>query len=132
MNITRFVQIGATLAALVAVSLGLGTYSNADLTPLHIGFGVVVTLALLVLSLMAVLTGELRRLGVVGIIYALLLPLFGATHAMIWPGDWHWLVQAAHLMVSFGAIPFIDNLRRRYMNLKRPAANVSGQPQPVR
>jgi hypothetical protein len=131
MNMARLVQIGATLAALAAVSLGLGTYSNADLTPLHIGFGVVVTLALLVLSLMAVLTGELRRLGIVGVVYALILPLFGATQAMIWPGDWHWLVQAAHLMVSFGAIPFIDNLRRRYMDLKRTATTMRGQPQPV-
>ena len=132
MNLPRFVQISATLAALVAVSLGLGTYSNADLTSIHIVFGILVTLALLVLSLMAVLTGELRRLGVVGIVYAIILPLFGATHALILPGDWHWLVQAAHLMVSFGAIPFIDNLRRRYISLTRTTTKMSGRPQPVR
>lgn len=132
MNVTRFVQIIATLSALVAVSLGLGTYTNADLTIIHIGFGILVTLALLGLSLMAVFSGELRRLGTIGIGYALILVLFGATHQMIWPGNWHWLIQAAHLVVSFGAIPFIDNLRARYLGLKRNAAQVTGQPQPVR
>lgn len=132
MNVTRFVQIIATISALVAVSLGLGTYTNADFTIIHIGFGILVTLALLGLSLMAVFSGELRRLGTIGIGYALILVLFGATHQQIWPGSWHWLVQAAHLVVSFGAIPFIDNLRARYLSLKRNAAQVTGQPQPVR
>jgi hypothetical protein len=34
--------------------------------------------------------------------------------------------------VSFGAIPFIDNIRARYLSLKRTEALVTGQPQPVR
>ncbi len=132
MNAARLLQIIATIAALIAVPLGIGTYTHADFTNIHMLFGLLVTLALLILAVMAVFTSELRRLGAVGIVYALILPIFGATQQMILPGDLHWLIQATHLIVSFGAIPFIDNIRARYLSLKRTEALVTGQPQPVR
>jgi len=132
MNAARLLQIIATIAALIAVSLGIGTYTHADFTTIHMLFGLLVTLALLILAVMAVFTSELRRLGAVGIVYALILPIFGDTQQMILPGDLHWLIQATHLIVSFGAIPFIDNIRARYLSLKRTEALVTGQPQPVR
>jgi len=59
-------------------------------------------------------------LGVIGIVYALVLPIFGSTQQMIWVGNQHWLIQALHLMVSFGSIPFIDNLRARYTVSRKP------------
>ncbi len=132
MNVARLFRIIATIAALVAVAFGIGTYSHADFTNIHMLFGLIVTLALLILSIMAVFTSGLRRLGAIGIVYALILPIFGATQQMILPGDLHWLIQATHLIVSFGAIPFIDNIRARYLSFKRTAAKVTGQPQPVR
>jgi hypothetical protein len=132
MNVARLFRIIATIAALVAVAFGIGTYSHADFTTIHMLFGLIVTLALLILSIMAVFTSRLRRLGAIGIVYALILPIFGATQQMILPGDLHWLIQTTHLIVSFGAIPFIDNISARYLSLKRTPAKVAGQPLPVR
>src|SRR6266567_6303577 len=105
MNVARPFRIIATIAALVAVAFGMGTYTHANFTNIHMLFGLIVALALLILAVMAVFTSGLRRLGAIGIVYALIVPIFGVTQQMILVGDLHWLVQAAHLMVSFGSIP---------------------------
>jgi|GraSoi2013_100cm_1033763.scaffolds.fasta_scaffold04696_2 hypothetical protein len=132
MNFARFLQIVATISAVVAVTLGIGTFSSSDYTTAHIVFGSLVTLALLIMSIMTVATRGLRRLGVIGIVYALVLPIFGSTQQMIWVGNQHWLIQALHLMVSFGSIPFIDNLRARYTVSRKPVpTQLTGQLQPV-
>ncbi len=122
MNAARFLQIIATIAALVAVSLGMGTYTHADFTSIHMLFGLLVALALLILAVIAVFTSGLRRLGAIGIVYALILPIFGVTQQKILPGDLHWLIQAAHLMVSFGSIPFIGTISARFMRRQKAAA----------
>jgi hypothetical protein len=143
-QVPTFVRLGNVLTTTLLRAgfklVGPGDYPMYLLTvrgrksgqPRTIPIVVLVTLALLILAVMAVFTSELRRLGAVGIVYALILPIFGATQQMILPGDLHWLIQATHLIVSFSAIPFIDNIRARYLSLKRTAAKVTGQPQPVR
>ncbi|GHO43973.1 hypothetical protein [Ktedonospora formicarum] len=83
MNIARPLQIIATLAAIVAVALGIGTYTHPTLINIHMLFGLLVTLALLTVAIIAVVTSGLRRMGAIGIIYALILPIFGYTQQMI-------------------------------------------------
>jgi hypothetical protein len=87
MNGARLLQIIASIAALVAVSLGMGTYTHADFTSIHMLFGLIVALILLILAVMAVFTSGLRRLGAIGIVYALIVPIFGVTPQMILAGD---------------------------------------------
>jgi hypothetical protein len=128
----RLLQIIASVAALVAVSLGMATYTHAAFTSIHMLFGLIVALALLVLAVMAVFTAGLRRLGAIGIVYALILPIFGVTQQMILPGDLHWLIETAHLLVGFGAIAFIGTISASFLRLRQTARNVSGQPQPIR
>jgi hypothetical protein len=118
MSKTRPLQILATLAALGAVTFGLGTYTHADLTSIHMIFGFIVAAVLLIIAVMAVSTSGLRRLGAIGIVYAFILPLFGLTQQMILQGDLHWLIQAAHLVVSFGSIPFIGAISARFAHQK--------------
>src|SRR5215469_12739919 len=103
----RLLQIIASVAALVTVSLGMATYTHADFTRIHMLFGLMVALALLVLAVMAVFTAGLRRLGALSIVYAFILPIFGVTQQMILPGNLHWLIETTHLLVGFGAIAFI-------------------------
>ena len=103
MNVARLVQIIAALAALVAVALGMGMYTHADLTSIHMLFGLIVALMLWILAVMAVLRSVVRRLGAIGIVYALIVPIFGATQQQILAGDLHWPTSAAHLAVGFGA-----------------------------
>ena len=123
MNFVRFLQIVGTISAVVAVVLGIGTFSRSDDTTAHIVFGSLVTLALLIMSIITVASRGLRRL---------VLPIFGSTQQMIWVRKQHWLIQALHLMVSFGSIPFIDNLWARYaVNRKPVPTQLTGQLQPV-
>jgi hypothetical protein len=98
-------------------------------------FGLVVALALLILAVMAVFTTGLGRLGAIGIVYALVVPIFGATQQLILVGDLHWLVESAHLAVGFGALALIGTLSTRIVRPKQTARQVSGQllqSQPIR
>jgi len=74
----------------------------------------------------------LRRLGAIGIVYALILPVFGVTQQMLLVGDWHWLIQTAHLLVSFGATPFLGMISVACLRRKQATRDLAGQPQPVR
>jgi hypothetical protein len=125
MSIARPIRVVATLAALVAVAFGMGTYTHANFTNIHMLFGLVVALALLILAVLATFTGGMRRIGVLGIVYAFLVPVFGVTQQMILAGSLHWLVETAHLAVGFGAIAFIGAISARFMRQK---ANSGGAP----
>lgn len=131
MKAARPLQIIATLAAIVAVALGIGTYTHPTLISIHMLFGLLVTLALLIIAIMAAFTSGLRQMGAIGIVYALILPTFGYTQQMILPGDLHWLVQAVHLMVSFGTIPFIGAIIARYLALKQITTIATKQAQTI-
>lgn len=119
MTIARLLQIIGMLAGLVAVSLGLGTYTHADFTSMHMLFGMLVALALLILAAWAVFTSGLRRLGSIGIVYAFIVPIFGVTQQMILIGDAHWLIEAAHLLVGFGALALIGTISARLTRRKQ-------------
>ena len=125
MNGTRLLQIIATVSALVAVALGLGTYTHVDFTSIHMLFGLTVALILLILAVMAVFTSGLRRLGAIGIVYELILPIFGVTQQMILVGDLHWLVETAHLVVGFGALALIGAIGERFTRRKAAVVAVS-------
>lgn len=118
MNLARPLRIVASLAALIAVALGMGTYTHANFTDIHMLFGLIVALALLILSVMATFARGTWRLGAIGIAYALLMPIFGVTQQTILQGSLHWLVETAHLAVGFGAVAFIGALSARLMRRK--------------
>lgn len=118
MNIARLFRIIATIAAVVAAAFGMGTYTHANFTNIHILFGLIVALALLLLSVIAVFTSGLRRLGALGIAYAVILPIFGVKQQLILVGDLHWLVETAHLAVGFGALALIGVIGERFTRRK--------------
>src|SRR5258708_33620827 len=128
MNIVRPFRIIATIAALVAVAFGMGTYTHADFTNIHMLFGLIVALALLILAVIAVFSNGLRRLGAIGIVYAFIVPIFGITQQMILVGDLHWLVEAAHLVVGFGALALIGAIGVRLSRRKAAGVAVSSTP----
>ena len=125
MNIARPFRIIATIAALVAVAFGMGTYTHADFTTIHMLFGLIVALALLILAVIAVFSSGLRRLGAIGIVYAFIVPIFGVTQQMILAGDLHWLVETAHLVVGFGALVLIGAIGKRFTRRKAAVVAVS-------
>lgn len=130
MNVARPLRIIASISAAFAVALGMGTYTHANFTDIHMLFGLIVALALLVLAIMATLTRGLARLGVISIVYAVIMPVFGRYQQMILPGDLHWLIETTHLAVGFGALALIGAISAGLARQKQTARQASAQPQP--
>jgi hypothetical protein len=119
----RLVQIIVGLAGLCALVLGLLIWiANIDLTDIHILFGLLVTLGLLAMSIIALTAPGLRFWGMVGISYAIILLIFGVAHSNLLVGNLHWLIQTLHTLVGIGAIVLTGALGARYRTLKRGEA----------
>src|SRR5690242_19144952 len=68
------------LAGLGALTLGLLFWiANIDFISIHMLLGITVALSLLLLGLVALVTRGMKLLGAVGVIYALIVPVFGVT-----------------------------------------------------
>lgn len=119
----RLIRVIAGVAGLGALTLGLLFWiANMNFIGLHMLFGLIVALSLLILGVVAVFTGGMRLLGAIGIIYALIVPVFGLTQATLLVGNLHWLIQTAHLLVGLGALALIGILSIRYLRLKQVSA----------
>jgi hypothetical protein len=119
----RLLQIIVGLAGLCALVLGLLIWiANIDLTDIHMLFGLLVTLGLLAMSIIALTAPGLRIWGLVGIFYAIILLIFGEAQSNILAGNLHWLIQALHTLVGIGAIALTGFLGARYRTLKRSEA----------
>ena len=116
----RIVQIIVGLAGLCALVLGLLIWiANIDLTDIHILFGLLVTLGLLAMSIIALVARGLRIWGMVGISYAIILLIFGVAHSNLLVGNLHWLIQTLHTLVGIGALVLTGFLAARSMQLQR-------------
>ncbi|HLZ62102.1 MAG TPA: hypothetical protein VKR06_34585 [Ktedonosporobacter sp.] len=129
----RISQVIAGIAGLGALALGLAFWiANLNFIGIHMLFGLIVALTLLALAILAVTTRGLRLLGVISIVYALIVPMFGLTQSTILVGSLHWLIQTAHLLVGLGALTLIGVIGTRYLRLKQSVAGASAPPQAVR
>lgn len=124
----RIIQWVAGLAGLGALTLGLFFWiTGANVINIHMLFGLTVALALLILSILAVATSGMRLLGIVGIVYALILPVFGLTQSGLLIGNLHWLIQTAHMLVGLGGIVLMGFIGARYMRLKSMTTKAATQ-----
>jgi hypothetical protein len=122
MTAVRIINWIARIAGAGALLLGLTFWVTGlnSIPGIHMLFGITLTLAFLILSIIMVFTSGVRLLGVVGIIYALILPVFGVTQAGLLVGDLHWLIRFAHMLVGIGALMVIQTIYTRYVRLKQP------------
>ncbi|GHO87158.1 hypothetical protein [Dictyobacter formicarum] len=128
MKAVRIIHWISNIAGTGALVLGLlHWFANISFLSAHMLFGFTVTLALFALSIILLLTRGMRVVGTLGIIYALIIPLFGMNQFLLLIGDWHWLVRVAHLLVSAGAMGFVGIMSARY--LKRKQAEEKEAPQ---
>jgi len=120
MTITvRIFQWITGLAGFGALALGLLDWiANISFINVHMLFGFTVTLALLVLSILMLLIRRMRAWGLVGIVYALIIPVFGLTQDTLLVGNFHWMIRIAHLLVGIGALALAGIMAQRYMRLK--------------
>ena len=129
----RILQIIVGLAGLCALVLGLFIWiANSELTDTHMLFGLLVTLGLLVMSTIALTTRGLRIWGTVGIVYAIIVLIFGVSQSTMLIGNLHWLIQTLHTLVGIGAIVLTGFLGARYRTLKRGEAKPEASYQALR
>ena len=123
MNTVRIIQWITGIAGLLALALGLlYWFAAANGIPVHMILGLVVTLGLLSLGVIALLTRGMRPLGAAAVVYALFVPAFGMTQATILPGELHWLIRLAHLLVGIGALALMGAISARYRQRAAGAA----------
>jgi len=129
----RLLQIIVGLAGLCALVLGLVIWiANSDLSDIHMLFGLLVTLGLLVMSIIALTARGLRIWGLVGVVYAIILLIFGESQSNILAGNLHWLIQVLHTLVGIGALVLTGFLGARYRTLKRDDAKPEAPSQALR
>jgi hypothetical protein len=120
MMAVRIIQWIGGIAGLGALLLGLLFWIfGIDFISLHMLFGITVALALIVLGFVALATRGLRLLGAVGVVYALVVPVFGLTQDRILDTSAHWVIQAAHLLVGLGALALIGMIGSRCQRLRQ-------------
>jgi hypothetical protein len=116
----RILMWTGQLAGAGAITLGLlHWFFRISFINIHMLFGVLVTLSLLIAGSIAVFTKGQRVLGAVAIVFALIVPVFGRTQMLILVGDFHWLIQVAHLLVGATAVTLIERLCKQYMQIKQ-------------
>ncbi|QBD77149.1 hypothetical protein EPA93_14535 [Ktedonosporobacter rubrisoli] len=129
----RIISIIAGIAGLGALALGLAYwFAQINLIPFHMLFGLIVTLTLLILAILALFNKELRLLGIVGVVYALIVPALGLTQTGLLTGNLHWIIRSVHLLVGLGALALIGLISMRYIALKQTKARVAERAQVVR
>jgi hypothetical protein len=123
MTAVRIINWIARIAGVVTLLLGLTFWVTGlnSIPGIHMLFGITFTLSFLILSIIMIFARGVRPLGVVGIIYALIIPVFGVTQAGLLVGDLHWLIRLAHMLVGIGAMMVIQTIYTRYQLLKQPA-----------
>jgi hypothetical protein len=108
------------LAGIGAMTLGLlHWFFHISFIELHMLFGVLVTLTLLIAGSVAVFTKGLRVLGAIAMVFALIVPVFGITQMQILVGDFHWLIRVAHLLVGVAAVSLTGRICEQYMQIKQ-------------
>ena len=108
------------LAGIGAMTLGLlHWFFHISFIELHMLFGVLVTLTLLIAGIVAVFTKGLRAQGAIAIVFALIVPVFGITQMQILVGDFHWLIRMAHLLVGVAAVSLTERICGQYMQIKK-------------
>lgn len=116
----RLLQIVVAIVGLCTLVLGLFIWiANVDLTDIYMLFGLLVTLGLLVMSIIALITPGLRVWGMVGIVYAIIVPIFGVLQSNLLVGHLYWLIQTLHMLDGIGAIVLTGFLTARSLQLQR-------------
>src|SRR5579884_3083725 len=122
MRITRWT---AGIGGLIALLLGLGIwFIGLNVISVHMLFGIIVALSLLLAGIVALSAARLRVLGVIDIIYAIIVPIFGLSQFNLLPGGLHWLIQVLHMLVGIGAMALAGITAMRYISLKATSQGV--------
>lgn len=99
-------------SGLLQLALGLAFWTGTLLiaVPFHTFNGLIFVLLLEAQAGLAACAGASWRLVVPAVAWGLFVVAFGMTQSQILPGDWHWLVRVAHLLVGLVAMGVAERL----------------------
>lgn len=111
-SVMRLARVLIRAVFLVQLALGLSFWTGNLLVaiPFHIFNGVVLAIVVEAQALLAASMRPARRLALLTIVLGLFMVAFGLTHAEILPGDLHWVIEIAHLVVGIAAIGVAERL----------------------
>ena len=120
MKTLRIIQWIGRIAGVAALLLGL-TYwiFQVNLVSIHMLCGILLTLSLLIIAVVALIRKRAPVLSAVSIIYALIVPVFGVTQFDLLVGNLHWLIRTLHLLVGLGALTLLQLLGTQLLDQKR-------------
>jgi hypothetical protein len=102
----------ARATGLLQLALGLAFWTGTLLiaVPFHTFNGQLFALLLEAQAGLAARAGVSWRLVVLAVAWGLFVVAFGMTQSQVLPGDWHWLVRVAHLLVGLAAMGVAERL----------------------
>jgi hypothetical protein len=116
----------ARVTGLTQIILGLviWVFHPDAVIPVHIAVGLALVLSLWTLAFLAAEAGVSRGLVALAVLWGFLAPALGLTQGQLLVGDYHWVIQALHLLVGLVAIGLANGLAARIRRTQAP------QPQP--
>jgi hypothetical protein len=105
---------------LAALILGLLLWSGRgyQYLQLHMWIGFVITFDLLLLAFLS-LSRRTAALSVIGLAWAILLPVLGIAQLRLLPGPNHWWIRVLHLVLGLGAVGFGESLAKKALLRQR-------------
>ncbi len=119
---TRVILTGIGIALIVLGGL-FWAGRSLSLLPLHMLLGGIFVLCMWLLTGLSFYTRRGRPLAVVVFVWGLIVPILGVEQLKIFPGELHWVAQAAHLLVGLVAIGLAHALAGRIL---RPSVDSPG------
>ncbi len=109
-------RISGIIALVLGILVWVNTLTSADI---HMLFGILVTLSLLVLGIAFGITkGGNWGLGGAAIVWAIIVFLFGLFQQSILTADnVHWIIQVIHLLFGIAAIGLGEMITARYRRI---------------
>ena len=104
--------IRVTGVAQIALGLAFWTGNLLTMIPAHMLNGLVFVVLLEVQAVLAAFRGVSWRLVALTVVVGLIVPVLGMTQFQILPGDFHWVVQLAHLVIGVLAIGLAERIGR--------------------
>jgi len=103
---TKTLQMLVRVIGLLQLVLGIVFWTGGaeELVIVHIGLGLVLTIALFMLILRAQRAGAARWLVIFAAAWALGLPIWGLVQESIFPEAYAWIAQVLHLLCGLGAV----------------------------
>jgi hypothetical protein len=112
---TKILQMIIRIVGLIQLVLGIifWTGNATSLVMVHVLLGLVLTVALFVLTYRAYRAGVARWLVLLAAVWALGLPIWGMAQDSILAGPYHWITQVLHLLCGIGAVGIAEILAVR-------------------